>query len=523
MRLSLSARVAIGLTAQMVVFGGASAYLVWAFDQVFDDLSVVKDDLEPAVDDLKSLLVELKTAEDYLSTGRSTDVERIRGYLPRSRVMERLSSDLLAIRKTETWRDIGPDAVNDLQDAVAAIEELTQGDRLVPGALKTGAYTEPAQLPRSNVALYRDVLSRLDNAAAGARDNELLAMSRELLRQVRFIRSSVLRATTKSAAALREMNHDLFEQRSDISIALVLVPAGALVSALLLLLLSLRALRPVGELAAAVRRLATGDYSTPAPERLSREFDDLASALNTLASAIRVREEEILRNRDDLMRAERLAVVGRMASVVAHEVRNPLNSIALNVDLLRDMLQGIAGQRELDVVTAVQGEVDRLAEITEEYLRFGRLPKGVLAPCDAGRIVRDTVDFMAGELATHGVQADVKTPDPAVLVLSDESQLRQALVNILRNAIEAMPDGGSLVATVEPAGDRIALSVTDTGCGIPEEFRSRLFEPFATTKPSGTGLGLAFVQQVAHESGGDVAVESAPGRGTTVRLRLRRA
>ena len=109
------------------------------------------------------------------------------------------------------------------------------------------------------------------------------------------------------------------------------------------------------------------------------------------------------------------------------------------------------------------------------------------------------------------------------MVLSDESQLRQALLNVLRNAVEAMPGGGAISMAVAPTGDRAVLSVADTGCVIPQEFRSRLFEPFATTKPSGTGLGLAFVQQVAHESGGEVAIESAPGKGTTVRLTLRLA
>ncbi|MBM4396804.1 MAG: hypothetical protein FJ087_14070 [Deltaproteobacteria bacterium] len=108
-------------------------------------------------------------------------------------------------------------------------------------------------------------------------------------------------------------------------------------------------------------------------------------------------------------------------------------------------------------------------------------------------------------------------------VLADEAQLRQALLNIIRNAVEAMPGGGRLSIDLAVKDGRAVVSVSDTGCGIPEGFRERLFEPFATTKPRGTGLGLAFVQQVMHESGGSVAIESAPGKGTTVRLGLRPA
>ena len=130
---------------------------------------------------------------------------------------------------------------------------------------------------------------------------------------------------------------------------------------------------------------------------------------------------------------------------------------------------------------------------------------------------------MAEELANAGVEVQAWLPDEPVRVITDEGQLRQALVNVIRNAVEAMPTGGRLTLAVRAEGDRAVVEVTDTGTGIPESFRARLFEPFATTKPRGTGLGLAFVQQVAQESGGDVGIESKEGRGTSVRLRLRRA
>ena len=313
-------------------------------------------------------------------------------------------------------------------------------------------------------------------------------------------------------------------RRSELSLVVIFVSAAALVTALVVLLLSLRALRPVGDLVAAIRRLAGGDTS-PVSIRSTRELADLSDALNSLGQELSRRATEQERAQEERMRTERLAVVGRMASVVAHEVRNPLNSIALNVDLLHEMLQAPdrGGARAGEVLGAVQREVDRLSEITEEYLRFGRMPKGVLAPVDAVRVVRETAEFMGEELAAADVQVESRLPDEPVRVVTDEGQLRQALVNVIRNAVEAMPGGGLLALVVRPEGERVAVEVADTGTGIPESFKARLFEPFATTKPRGTGLGLAFVQQVAQESGGDVGIESGEGRGTTVRLRLRKA
>ena len=143
--------------------------------------------------------------------------------------------------------------------------------------------------------------------------------------------------------------------------------SGSVVAALVLLFFSIKSLRPVGDLASAVRRLAAGDYSEVSM-RSSPELADLSEALNSMAENLRHRESEQERRSEEMMRTERLAVVGRMASVVAHEVRNPLNSIALNVDLLGEMLAN--NGKSLEVLKAVQGEVDRLADITE-VLRFG--------------------------------------------------------------------------------------------------------------------------------------------------------
>jgi signal transduction histidine kinase len=524
MRLTLPARVALGMVAQMAVFCGALLYVAISADRLSEDLAAVKEGLEPAVEDLRTLVGEIKTHEDLLATGRAADLERVTRWLPRTRIPARIATHANTLRRVAGARVARGKAATELVRAADALAECVDGKRLLTGPDRPGWIDGAARPPATHAALYDEALSRMTAAVGRASEHEASGMARDLLRVLRHMRAGILKAQVAATAARRDTDHELMRRRSDASMALVAVTAGGMVAALLLLLVSIRALRPVGDLALAVRRLAAGDYSEVAM-RSSRELADLSEALNSLAATLRARETEQERRSEEMMRTERLAVVGRMASVVAHEVRNPLNSIALNVDLLREMLEGPGRDpaRALDVLRAVQGEVDRLAEITEEYLRFGRMPKGVMAACDLGRVLRETRDFMEGEFAAAGIAVRTELPDVPLRVRTDEGQFRQALINILRNAVEAMPDGGTLTLRAAEQDDRVVVAVADTGVGIPDAFKARLFEPFATTKPRGTGLGLAFVQQVVQESGGDVSIDSAPGRGTTISMVLRRA
>jgi len=172
-------------------------------------------------------------------------------------------------------------------------------------------------------------------------------------------------------------------------------------------------------------------------------------------------------------------------------------------------------------VRAIVKEVDRLAEITEEYLRFARLPRPRLEPEDLTEIITALAAFLSPELRRAGVELVVDLP-PLPPIAADENQLRQALLNLLRNATEAMAGAGggrlSVAATVEPRA--LEISVTDTGPGIAAEHLDKIFDPFFSTKERGTGLGLALTQQIIAEHGGRITVETELGRGTTFRVRL---
>ncbi len=524
MKLTLPARVALGMVAQMAVFCGALLYLGVTADRLSEDLSAVKEGLEPAAEDLRALVAEIKTHEDFLATGRTADLERVTRWLPQARIPGRVTSHANTLRRVAEARVARGAVADDLRRAADLLAETVEGTRLLSGTDRPPWVDGAARPPATHGALFDETLGRMSAALTRSSEYEATSMARDLLRVLRHMRGGIRTAHAMTAAARRDADHELLRRRADASMALVVVTAGGVVAALLLLLVSIRALRPVGDLALAVRRLAAGDYSE-VTMRSSPELADLSEALNSMAATLRARETEQERRSEEMMRTERLAVVGRMASVVAHEVRNPLNSIALNVDLLREMLEapGRDPGRALEVLRAVQGEVDRLAEITEEYLRFGRMPKGVMAACDLGRVLRDTRDFMEGEFVAAGIEVRTQLPEAPLRVRTDEGQFRQALINILRNAVEAMPGGGLLTLAGSELEDRVTLTVTDTGIGIPDAFKARLFEPFATTKARGTGLGLAFVQQVVQESGGEVFIASSPGKGTTITMVLRRA
>lgn len=220
-----------------------------------------------------------------------------------------------------------------------------------------------------------------------------------------------------------------------------------------------------------------------------------------------------------LIQTERLAAIGRMAAHVTHEVRNPLSSIGLNVDMLGDEIHDTGPESER-LMESIQQELERLESITEEYLRLARLPEPSLTPEDPTHLLRDTAEFVRREMDAAGVELRLDLAPQLPAVAMDEPQLRQALLNLLRNAREAMPDGGTakLEATRYESGVRV--QVHDEGAGIAEEEREHVFDLFYTTKERGTGLGLPLTQQIVVAHGGQIACKPRHPHGTTFEVWL---
>jgi signal transduction histidine kinase len=307
------------------------------------------------------------------------------------------------------------------------------------------------------------------------------------------------------------------DEDTALSMAIALGAAGLAVAGMAFIF-TLRTLRPLGVLRVRARQVAGGDYAQRTGVTSQDEIGDLARELDAMAAAIQEREQR-------LIRSERLATVGRMAAQIAHEVRNPLSSIGLNAELLGDEVNG-RGEEPRRLVASIISEVDRLTEITETYLRFARLPRPKLDREDLGVAVASVMELARGELAQARIALAVDIAPGLPEVAADEAQLRQALINLVRNAREAMADAargkpasdgpiGRLTVVVRATAGRVSVSVGDSGPGIGADDLAKIFDPFFSTKKQGTGLGLALVQQIVVDHGGQIEVDSAPGTGTT--------
>jgi len=222
------------------------------------------------------------------------------------------------------------------------------------------------------------------------------------------------------------------------------------------------------------------------------------------------------------LQAERLAAIGKMAAHITHEIRNPLSSIQLNIELLDETIRGdgapAAKLEAVRLLSAIAREVGRLSDVSEEYLRVARLPSPRPSPIDLGTLVHDVASFAGPELDRARVTVDLRIPETPVIVAVDEAQIRQALVNLLRNAREAMEDGGVVSISLAAEEHEAVLDVADQGPGIDEEVRRRIFDPFFTTKATGTGLGLPLTRQIVEAHGGSISCEPVEPHGTRFRL-----
>jgi signal transduction histidine kinase len=199
-------------------------------------------------------------------------------------------------------------------------------------------------------------------------------------------------------------------------------------------------------------------------------------------------------------------------------VCNPLSSIGLNTELLQEELgDENASDDAKQLCRAIHREVDRLTAITEEYLTFARLPKPKLARESVNALASQLADFVKEDLAAKQVRLALELGPGEPTALIDAAQIRQCLINLVRNATDAViaKGGGRVTLRTRKADTRVVIAVEDEGTGIAPDVQARMFDPFFSTKEGGSGLGLALTQQIVKDHGGDLSVSSAVGRGTT--------
>jgi signal transduction histidine kinase len=277
-------------------------------------------------------------------------------------------------------------------------------------------------------------------------------------------------------------------------------------------LLTRRTTGALVRLAAAAEAVSRGDLDKKVDERPRDEVGRVARAFNSMTESLR----DTLR---ELSLRESLAAVGEFAASLAHEVRNPLTSIRVDLQRVEEKLPEESDAR--DLLRRALGEIERVDRSVTGALRIARSGKITLERLDLRKPLEAALHTAEPEFEAHGAQFEhTGFGNDPIAVKGDAAALEQLFLNLLLNAAQALEKGGQASVSVECTERELLISIRDTGSGIAQEDLEKVFEPFYSTRPEGTGLGLAIARQIAIAHGGEITMESLPGVGTTMRLQL---
>ncbi len=315
--------------------------------------------------------------------------------------------------------------------------------------------------------------------------------------------------------------------------------------------LSRHTIIPIKRLALATRKVAGGDLSTRVETRSSTEIGTLYESFNVMAEKLEEQEKRredfnraleqkvkertselrkvnvsLQKAQEDLYRMEKIATLGQIATSVNHEIKTPLNSLYLNLQLLTKQIKKSAMENEdargnmLKVATVIEQEISRISGILEEFVKYARFAPPELRRVDLNKLVQALEGMIRQTAGEAHVDVRLTLSDEIGLFMLDEKKMTQALLNLCVNAIQAMPGGGSL--TIETCMDRqdVIIRISDTGKGIAEEDIGRIFDPFFTRKEGGLGFGLPIVQRIIEDHKGKITCRSKPGESTVFEIVL---
>lgn len=498
---TLSARILLGFAALTITFAVITATTTVAMSQVEDQVTLIakgymqlalgSKDLQRRQDDLRNYLDERLLDESNAQVAR------------------------LALRNSRANRDRALKTLRNIMDTVERILDLEPGQFRFTKPRIQGLEEGIAGV----AALYDQVMTSLPTGKPESWNAEqqkafealqkLRVEERKLMLKANGLSEQLDRNVSDTTNQLEQNERNLRRQTIYLGVAAVLL--GLIITIWVVI-----TLRPLARLREAARRIASGDYGSRIPERGPTEVADLAREFNSMGRAVEEREREVVR-------AERLAAVGKMAAMITHEVRNPLSSIGLNTELLEEELGDVPNADEArSLCRSIHREVDRLTAITEEYLAFARLPKPKLAAESINSMVTALAAFVREDLAARQVVLTTELAPEELIGQIDAGQIRQCLINLVRNAADAVAVKGKgwVILRTRRDGERAVIEVEDSGVGIASDVLPRLFDPFFSTKDGGNGLGLALTQQIVRDHGGDVEVTSTVGRGTTFTVRV---
>jgi two-component system NtrC family sensor kinase len=343
---------------------------------------------------------------------------------------------------------------------------------------------------------------------------------------------------------------DVDRQLASLTIQMTVSTIVVLIGLLLLFSLILYNLvhRPVRRLIQGTKRIAAGDLAGRVPVQSQDEIRELAMSFNqmtadlsqaraeleawarTLEERVEEKTRALEKVQEEILQMERMASMGKLAAIVAHEINNPLAGIRTYAHLLIKKAQrrleshpdsAERDRESVEMLTQIESESARCGDIVKNLLQFSRPSRPRAEPVDISQLAAGSVRLVQHQIDLQGLSSHLELAEKLEPVTCDAQQIRQAMVAVLINACEAMGNEGTLtVRTRQAEGGGVEISVSDTGVGIDDETRKHLFEPFYTTKEKGAGLGLAVVYGIIRNHGGRIEVESTPGLGTTLRIFL---
>jgi signal transduction histidine kinase len=443
------------------------------------------------------------------------------------------------------WTEYEPPA--DFAGTVALWNQIVTADPDISDMLEKTMGLTPG-IVEINVAAQNGIILASSNPGRVGRPVERLKLFSAwgALPMYRRIRDLILRRTDYQIAAPLGVGENIIFNiqvvASSVLLRAQLTPevqwvaivslSALLVSMLIVTIASNWLLRPVRRIEQTIDRIVQGSFRRSDPIGSAKEFAAVESKLNLLgekftgarreASERQQNLEQLLdRMESQLDVASRLAAISRITGGVAHEIKNPLNAISLHLDLLRARLGGPEESlvSEIDILSR---EVRRLDRVVKTFLDFSRPVDVRLEEVDLAALVREVADLMTPQarLARIDMHFDPPGNGDITAIRGDADLLKQAVLNLVTNALDAMQIGGKLQMSVARAGDHVTLEVADNGPGIPPELRQKVFQLYFTTKTKGSGIGLAMTYRAVQLHNGTIDFSSVDGRGTTFRLQF---
>lgn len=518
MRISISTKVFLGFIVVLLSFGFSSVYNVLRTSEIRDSVSLVREGIVPFEKETNRISDELSKFKKLLMQRRPRKkmLEKVEEYL--SNQGQSLFSDLKGLESrvgmvaTQANKlNMGGNRLFQIQKIILTIRKgytFALRSKGGPNQVYMGDDSSHLEGYLENEKVFTLISNSFTQAVRD--DDEEGAV--EAYNELRTVVSEFLRRTTELnrliSSHILEINEEARKNESRLVRDVIFTSTVALIISILVMFLTHQGIRRIRFLIQGVRSISDGKYEFPVSIRGADEIAQLASEFHKMGNSLRERDTQLAAQSSALIRSERFATIGKVSSLITHEIRNPLSSIGLNAELLEEEISAFEGcdiTESRQLLRAIGSEVDRLRDVTEEYLQFARLPKPDLEQTSLQELVESLVRFVGPELEQKKISITV-TSEECSLVLMDSNQIRQALLNLIRNATEAIGEqGGKILLHLKNHENGMSMiRIEDSGPGVPFEVQPHIFEAFYSTKPSGTGMGLSLVQQIVAEHGGEV-------------------